>query len=107
MWYVLDLLNFGGAIKCRLKVHHGDHACIHSVILYFSDSDEKQSTKLRSWNPLETDFLADRNNYSIDDEDVGVMLDGYSKCSTSACTIVNVCFDFGKSRDRGLCVNIM
>ena len=31
------------------------------------------------WNPMQSDYLSRRNNYIIDDEDVGCAFDGYSK----------------------------
>ena len=35
--------------------------------------------RLQKWNPMESDFLAERNNYKIDDEDTVSALHGYSK----------------------------
>lgn len=32
-----------------------------------------------TWNPMESEYLAQRNTYSIDDEDAGLALHGYSK----------------------------
>ena len=37
----------------------------------------KQST--RDWDPMQSDYLGRRNKYSIDDEDVGSALLGYSE----------------------------
>ena len=34
---------------------------------------------MANWNPMTTDFLSSRNVYSVDDEDVGSALMGYSK----------------------------
>lgn len=34
---------------------------------------------LKCWNPMESDFLAERNIYKIDDEDANLALQGYSK----------------------------
>lgn len=34
--------------------------------------------QLQKWNPMESDFLAERNNYKIDDEDTVSALHGYS-----------------------------
>lgn len=33
---------------------------------------------LDTWNPMQTDFLSERNVYNIDEEDVGSALLGYS-----------------------------
>ena len=35
--------------------------------------------RLQKWNPMEVDFLAERNSYKIDDEDTVSALHGYSK----------------------------
>jgi len=37
--------------------------------------------QLQKWNPMESDFFADRNSYAIDDEDTTSALHGYSKAS--------------------------
>lgn len=42
-------------------------------------SEEPKQKELNVWNPMENDFLAQRNIYKIDDEDVGLALHGYSK----------------------------
>ena len=42
----------------------------------------KTEELLKSWNPMQVDFLSQRNVYDIDDEDVGSALLGYSKYGT-------------------------
>ena len=43
------------------------------------DSAELSQKKLSEWNPMERDYLAQRNNYEIDDEAAGLALHGYGE----------------------------
>ena len=61
------------------------HNTSHNIILYIchytvevtDSSVNNQST--RDWDPMQSDYLSRRNKYSIDDEDVGSALLGYSE----------------------------
>ena len=44
------------------------------------DSAELSQKKLSEWNPMERDYLAQRNNYGIDNEAAGLALHGYGEC---------------------------
>jgi len=45
----------------------------------YSHSTADEVPELNRWNPMEADYLSSRNNYSIDDEDPGSALHGYSR----------------------------
>ena len=38
---------------------------------------------IQQWNPMESDFLASKNNYAYDEEDASIAVQGYSKYITS------------------------
>lgn len=53
-----------------------------SLELFFSlleSTNKNEVNNLNFWNPMEEDFLSNRNNYKIDDEDASLALEGYSK----------------------------
>ena len=56
-------------IKCTLSAGKG----VDSM-----DSVEP-GNHIQQWNPMEADFLASRNNYSYDNEDASIVIQGYSE----------------------------
>ena len=41
--------------------------------------DSSENRHIQQWNPMEVDFLATKNNYTYDEEDASVAVQGYSK----------------------------
>ena len=41
--------------------------------------DGGESHHIQEWNPMEVDFLATKNNYTYDEEDASIAVQGYSK----------------------------
>ena len=46
---------------------------------YLGKAKLSSSDKLMSWDPMQLDFLSQKNRYSVDDEDFGSVLLGHSK----------------------------
>ena len=84
---VLDATNMWA--KCPIKyssfchIPQGGHAPkeANSTSPVSGQSPQSPGTQqqLQKWNPMELDFLAERNSYKIDDEDTVSALHGYSK----------------------------
>ena len=41
--------------------------------------ESHEELQMENWQPMEEDFLSERNSYQVDTEDAGVALTGYSK----------------------------
>ena len=57
-------------MKCTLYI---------SNLKFLFVSEFSEDNGLHSWNPMEDDFLSQRNLYEVDDEDAGTAFDGFSK----------------------------